>query len=97
MQYPPYNYPMPMNPMMGRNFTPNPPAALYIGNLDENVHEEQLYAHFTKYGQVHSVKIVKDRVTGRSKGFGYVNFYNIKEGMKTLFVIFDLIYYFFDS
>jgi len=79
LPFQPYNYPMNMNPMMSRNYVPTPPATLYIGNLDENVHDEQLYAHFSKYGPIHSVKIVKDRTTGRSRGFGYVNFFNIKD------------------
>lgn len=79
MPFQPYNYPMGVNPMMNRSYPQNPPATLYIGNLDENVHEEQLYAHFSKFGTIHSVKIVKDRNSGKSRGFGYVNFFNIKD------------------
>jgi len=52
---------------------------LYIGNLDETVYEEQLFALFSKYGPLHSLKIVKDRTTNRSKGFGYINFVNAKD------------------
>jgi len=67
-------------PMGGRapfQSTLAPP--LYIGNLDETVYEEQLFAHFSRYGPLHSLKIVKDRNTNRSKGFGYINFVNAKD------------------
>ena len=74
-----YNY-MPSfpNPMMMSR--PAMPVSLYVGNLDEAVHEEQLFSHFSKYGPLHSIKIVKDRNTGKSRGFGYVNFLNLKDG-----------------
>lgn len=70
------NYGMvPMSgPMMAR------PVSLYIGNLDEAVHEETLYSTFARYGPIHSLKIVKDRTSGKSKGFGYINFQNAKDG-----------------
>jgi len=62
--------------MMSR---PPVPVTLYVGNLDDAVHEEQLFSHFSKYGPLHSIKIVKDRNTGKSRGFGYVNFLNMKD------------------
>ena len=65
-------------PMQGINMLmsrpPLQPVTLYVGNLDETVSEEQLFAHFSKYGPLHSLKIVVDRTTRKSKGFAYVNF-----------------------
>jgi RNA recognition motif-containing protein len=45
---------------------------LYIGNLSHDVTEEDLKANFAKYGTVVSVSIIKDKFTGMSKGFGFV-------------------------
>lgn len=45
---------------------------IYIGNLPFQTSEAQLHDLFSQYGQVHSVKLVTDYVTGRSRGFGFV-------------------------
>ena len=45
---------------------------LYVGNLSYNVDGTQLEEWFGKYGTVRSAEVVKDRDTGRSKGFGFV-------------------------
>ncbi|MBI4669703.1 MAG: RNA-binding protein [Elusimicrobia bacterium] len=45
---------------------------LYVGNLPFDTTEEQLRTAFTAHGQVESVKIITDKFTGRSKGFGFV-------------------------
>lgn len=45
---------------------------LYLGNLSYRVREDDLQAVMAEYGQVFSCKIIKDRETGRSKGFGFV-------------------------
>jgi RNA recognition motif-containing protein len=45
---------------------------IFVGNLSWKTTEEQLKAHFEVYGQVVSAKIVTDKTTGRSKGFGFV-------------------------
>lgn len=45
---------------------------LYIGNLSYGMTEDQLREHFEQAGKVASVTIIKDRMTGRSKGFGFV-------------------------
>ena len=44
---------------------------IYIGNLNYRVREEGLKSILEEYGVVDSVKIVKDRDTGRSKGFAF--------------------------
>lgn len=47
-------------------------ASIYVGNLNFRSTEEELTDFFSQYGQIHSVKIIRDRVTGRSRGFGFV-------------------------
>ncbi|MBL6722639.1 MAG: RNA-binding protein [Candidatus Margulisbacteria bacterium] len=45
---------------------------LYIGNLSYEVEEDDLREAFQPFGEIKSVKVIKDRETGRSKGFGFV-------------------------
>ena len=45
---------------------------IYIGNLSYEVTEEDLKQAFEAFGEVESVKIIKDKYTNRSKGFGFV-------------------------
>jgi RNA recognition motif-containing protein len=45
---------------------------IYVGNLSYNTNEDELMEVFQNYGQVASCKIISDRDTGRSKGFGFV-------------------------
>ena len=45
---------------------------IYIGNLSYEVTEEDLKQAFETFGEVESVKIIKDEYTNRSKGFGFV-------------------------
>ena len=45
---------------------------LYVGNLTYKVTEEGLAAKFSEFGSVESAKIITDRDTGKSKGFGFV-------------------------
>ena len=47
---------------------------LYVGNLPYNTSEEDLRNLFAQYGNVESVAVITDRDTGRSKGFGFVEF-----------------------
>ena len=45
---------------------------IYVGNLPFNLGEEDLKEIFEEYGSVTSAKIISDKFTGRSKGFGFV-------------------------
>jgi RNA recognition motif-containing protein len=45
---------------------------IYVGNLAREVTEEQLRQTFEAYGQVGSVSIIKDKFSGESRGFGFV-------------------------
>ena len=45
---------------------------IYVSNLSFNVHDEDLREFFAPFGEVSSAKIINDRATGRSRGFGFV-------------------------
>ena len=45
---------------------------IYVGNLSTEVKEEDLNKLFSEYGNVTSVKIIKDMYSGTSKGFGFI-------------------------
>jgi RNA recognition motif-containing protein len=45
---------------------------IYVGNINYQATEDDLRPVFAEYGEVISVKIINDRETGRSKGFGFV-------------------------
>ncbi|NIA23283.1 MAG: RNA-binding protein [Proteobacteria bacterium] len=45
---------------------------IYVGNISYNLTEDELKEAFAKYGEVTSVKIISDKYSGRSKGFGFV-------------------------
>ena len=45
---------------------------IYVGNLSYDLTEEELKQAFEEFGQVESAKIIMDRYTGRSRGFGFV-------------------------
>ncbi|MGC4022796.1 MAG: RNA-binding protein [Cyclobacteriaceae bacterium] len=57
---------------------------IFVARLNFKTRREDLEAAFAKFGQVTSAKIVKDRDTGRSKGFGFVEMANDEEGHKAI-------------
>jgi cold-inducible RNA-binding protein len=52
---------------------------IYVGNLSYGMSENELRDAFSEYGEVSSVKILMDRETGRSRGFGFVEMPHQKE------------------
>ncbi|QIA08323.1 RNA recognition motif domain-containing protein [Draconibacterium halophilum] len=57
---------------------------IYIGNLPFNLGEEDLREIFEEYGEVASAKIIMDKFTGRSKGFGFVEMEDDAEANKAI-------------
>jgi RNA recognition motif-containing protein len=45
---------------------------IYVSNLSFNVQDEDLKSYFADYGEVSSAKVITDKETGRSRGFGFV-------------------------
>jgi RNA recognition motif-containing protein len=52
---------------------------IYVGNLSYGMSEGELRDAFSEFGEVSSVKILMDRETGRSRGFGFVEMPNQNE------------------
>ncbi|KAK0511130.1 hypothetical protein JMJ35_006682 [Cladonia borealis] len=55
---------------------------LFIGHLSYNVDEEWLTREFEKFGELTRVKVMTDRESGQSRGFGYVEFANTADAVK---------------
>lgn len=57
---------------------------IYVGNLNYRVREADLQQVMEDYGTVTSVKVIMDRETGKSKGFGFIEMANDEEGAKAI-------------
>jgi len=57
---------------------------LYVGNLANEVTEEDLRSNFSEVGKVVSVTIIKDKYTGLSRGFGFVEMESEKEAQEAI-------------
>ncbi|TSA26808.1 MAG: RNA-binding protein [Bacteroidetes bacterium] len=57
---------------------------IYVGNLSYKVTESDLMKEFGQYGEVTSVKLISDKYTGQSKGFGFVVMDNKDEAIKAI-------------
>ncbi len=57
---------------------------LYVGNLEYSTTEDDLRTLFTQAGTVTSVALIKDRDTGRSKGFAFIEMSNQSEAQKAI-------------
>jgi cold-inducible RNA-binding protein len=57
---------------------------LYVGGLAYSVTEAELEAFFAEQGKVTSVAVIKDRDSGQSKGFGFVEMEDLKDGQKAI-------------
>ena len=57
---------------------------IFVANINFKTRKEDLEQAFATFGQVTSVKIVRDRETGRSKGFGFVEMPNDDEAARAL-------------
>lgn len=57
---------------------------IYVGNLPYNVTDEELRATFAAFGDVTSAKIIMDKYSGRSKGFGFVEMGNDSEAEEAI-------------
>ncbi len=57
---------------------------IYVGNLSYQMADKDLEEVFAQYGEVKSAKIITDRETGRSKGFGFVEMNSSDAGNKAI-------------
>lgn len=57
---------------------------IYVGNIGFSVTNDDLKVKFEQYGNVDSAKVITDRDTGRSKGFGFVEMSNAQEAASAI-------------
>src|SRR5512136_2502985 len=57
---------------------------IYISNLSFDVNDTDLRELFEEYGQVSSAKVITDKFSGKSRGFGFVEMANEEEGRKAI-------------
>ncbi len=57
---------------------------IYVGNLSSEVTEDELRLAFEEFGQVETAKIIKDKYSGESKGFGFVEMPSKDEGQSAI-------------
>ena len=57
---------------------------IYVGNLNYNLSEDDLEKVFSSYGEVASVKIIRDKYTDQSKGFGFIEMANDADAQKAI-------------
>jgi RNA recognition motif-containing protein len=48
------------------------PKTIYVGNIPWTTNEDELKTYFSEVGEIISVRIITERATGRSKGYGFV-------------------------
>jgi len=57
---------------------------VYVGNLPFTVDDDKLKGLFESYGEVEEASVIKDKFSGRSKGFGFVTFKNDENAKKAI-------------
>jgi RNA recognition motif-containing protein len=57
---------------------------IFVGNLSKDVTDDDLQNMFSEFGNVRSVKIIKDLFSGESKGFGFIEMPGISEAQKAI-------------
>jgi len=67
-----------------RNFSRKRAMNIYVGNLPYNLGEDDLQQAFEAFGEVTSSRIIQDRETNRSKGFGFVEMADDKAGKSAI-------------
>ncbi len=57
---------------------------IFVGNLSYSTQDDSLRAAFEAFGEVSSARVISDRETGRSRGFGFVEMPNAAEGQAAI-------------
>lgn len=57
---------------------------IYVGNISYDTTENTLHKIFSEYGEVLSTRIMTDKFTGRTRGFGFVEMQSDSEGVKAI-------------
>ena len=57
---------------------------IFVGNLSKDVTDDDLQSIFSEFGQIKSVKVIRDMFSGESKGFGFVEMPGLSESQKAI-------------
>lgn len=57
---------------------------IFVAQLNFRIHSDYLKEIFEEYGEVTSAKVITDRITGKSKGYGFVEMANDSEAQKAI-------------
>jgi RNA recognition motif-containing protein len=57
---------------------------IFISNLNFNINDEELRGLFEEFGEVTSSKVITDKITGRSRGFGFVEMSDDEKGKEAI-------------
>jgi len=57
---------------------------IYVGNLSNETTEDEIRTEFESFGKVAKVKVIKDKTTGKSRGFGFVTMPNVSEAITAI-------------
>ena len=60
------------------------PMKLYVGNLHCNISDEMLKGIFEPFGRIHSIQLMKDQETDRSKGYGFITYMEAEDAKKAM-------------
>lgn len=70
--------------LIGELFLQGVHMDIFVGNIPFSATEDELQSLFSEYGEVSAVKIIKDRETGRSRGFAFVTMSNDDEANEAI-------------
>ncbi|CAK9317656.1 unnamed protein product [Citrullus colocynthis] len=74
--------PPPLPPSAQQREMPEPSTNLFVSGLSKRTTTEKLHEAFAKFGEVVHARVVTDRVTGYSKGFGFVKYATLEDAAK---------------
>jgi len=57
---------------------------IYVSNLNHSINDAGLNQLFSEYGEISSAKVIMDKLSGRSRGFGFVEMPNDEDGQKAI-------------
>jgi RNA recognition motif-containing protein len=57
---------------------------IYVGNISFKTNDDHLRSLFEQYGEVQNAKVIEDKATGRSRGFGFVEMSDRDAGLKAI-------------
>jgi RNA recognition motif-containing protein len=87
---PPVTPPRPRRKSTESSSTDSPPqvadagANLFVFHLPSDVSDTQLYALFSQFGAIESIKVITDSETGESKGYGFVKYYSMGDAIRAI-------------